>query len=190
MTRLILGLCAGLFLMADRAGAQAGFDGGSGRVGERVELTLPDGFVLFSDAAEPNYAIVEYAAAGENDATWVEAVSIQTLGDWAGSDPITFLQGITPLLQEFCPGILMTPFERVARLPYEAALSSVDCPVNPESGRPESYLGLVIAGQDAVYMVQYGWRGPPDPAGLTRAYRVIASARLCDTRRGDAPCTQ
>lgn len=155
---------------------------------EQMIYRVPDGFALVHSDSTPEGSILEFAPNGETALTWTELVTIQSFPDWAGSPVPDFLQAIAVYMQEVCPSAAITPSERVPRVPYEAALRSYDCPFVAESGQPESFIIMAIAGTDQLHAAQYAWRRVPGPADLQRAYSFLNTVRVCDLRRSDAPC--
>ena len=64
----------------------------------------------------------------------------------------------------------------------------VDCPLNPATGRPETFLLRAIAGSTDLHVVQVAYRRLPNAAESEAAQRHRDSVRLCRASSPDPRC--
>jgi hypothetical protein len=103
-----------------------------------------------------------------------------TLEPWAGS----FLGG----LRSACPGYGGSEplyFEADGR---RSVTFRVDCPNNPATGKPETFLLRAIAGSADLHVVQLAYRRLPSAAESRAAQSHLESIRLCNDLSPDPRC--
>jgi len=125
--------------------------------------------------------IVERVPPGETVEQWSRMVTVQrfadviarggTLFEWRDH----FLDG----LRTGCPGFRVgdTIFSSLAGHP--ALQLRIDCPLNPATGRPETFLLLAIAGHSDLHIAQIAFRHVPSEAETAWARAQLASVTLC-----------
>ena len=71
---------------------------------------------------------------------------------------------------------------------YAASLWLFTCPLNPQTGKPETFYDKLISGTDALYSVQYSFRSTLDPEVVPSTLAFLDKVGVCDTRLPDRPC--
>lgn len=71
---------------------------------------------------------------------------------------------------------------------FNDAVWLYQCPLNPQTQKPEIMWLKAIQGADALYSVQYAYRRPAEPALIGPAMSYLKSVAVCDPRKPDHPC--
>ncbi len=168
----VSGLCAAfailiLMLSGGRVSAQEQGDsvvlqGGGGEV---YIGGLPAGWTA---AARVEGMPVDFAAwtpRGQTSNDWREMIAAQLFSDLGGRDPGAFLERVTSGYDQACDSISTTSIkpEPINGLP--SAFRAVACSRNSASGFGEVVLLRVIAGQNALYLMERIYRTEPFAAG-------------------------
>jgi hypothetical protein len=178
-------LClAGLASLATVGGASA-----AGLQGETVLVSIPQGF-QFGDQGQsgPGSNIAEYILKGETVNAWSRMITIQVFHNLKAFDPDQFAEALRDRGPASCPGEQGVLVKHGREHGYAASLWLFTCPLNPQTGKPETFYDKLISGADALYSVQYSFRStlPPDAVPSTMAF--LDSVSVCDTRLPDRPC--
>jgi hypothetical protein len=146
------------------------------------------GLVIGHRLAEGGSMIVERIPRGETTDRWTRMVLNQrfagviarggTLSEWRGH----FLEG----LQTGCPGARVSDPGRIDIVGRPAIEFRVDCPRNPATGGPETFLLRAIAGRADLHVAQVAFRHVPSAEEVAWARRHLATVTLC-TRRIASP---
>ena len=75
-----------------------------------------------------------------------------------------------------------TPFSR------PAARMRSDCPMNPQTGLPESYFIVAFAGTKDLFAEQVAFRRAPTAADLSFASKDLQQVRWCTSASNEAVC--
>jgi hypothetical protein len=148
---------------------------------------LPGLIAAFHEVGDGSM-IVERVPRGESVERWTRMVVTQrldgviarggTLSEWRGH----FLDG----LRGSCPGAHESEPGRIDIQGRPAITLRVDCPRNPATGRPETFLLRAIAGGTDLHVAQVAFRHVPTAQELTWARGHLATVTLC-TRRVKSP---
>ncbi len=158
-----------LFLLFGAGAATAQEQGDSvvlqGGGGEVYIGGLPPGWI---QAARVEGMPVDFAAwtpHGQTSNDWREMIAAQLFSDLGGRDPAAFLDRVTAGYDQACDSISTTSIkpEPVNGLP--SAFRAVACSRNSGSGFGEVVLFRVIAGQNALYMMERIYRTEPFAPG-------------------------
>ena len=154
--------------------------------GETVALPDLPGLELGFEEARGGSYIREWVPRGETVQAWTRMVTLQrfagffanggTLQSWAGA--------FTSSLRGGCPAARL---EGPAFRGTEVELR-VDCPRNPATGRPETFMLRGMAGRRDLHIVQAAMRRAPSPADLVWARGVVAGATYCAPGSAVAAC--
>jgi hypothetical protein len=145
------------------------------------------GLVVGSRVAQNGSLIVEWVPRGETVQRWTRMVTVQR---FAGLGPRfqlwadRFASGI----MQSCPGAAVTGPTYSQIQGHEQAEFRVDCPRNPETGQPETFLLLAIAGTADLHVAQVAYRHVPDAEETRWAQRQLASVTLCTHENGSPIC--
>ena len=71
---------------------------------------------------------------------------------------------------------------------YPFSLWLYACPLNPQSGKPETMTMKSIRGADGFYSVQYAHRKTADKSTVTPQATYLRTISVCDTRKADRQC--
>lgn len=155
---------------------------------ENVLTPLPEGFKVGFHARQPQMEITEQVPNGETVQDWSRMVTEQTFFGRGNADPDVFAGGLARSWAAACPGGSGARTERATENGYPASLWAFRCPLNPQTGKPETMWMKVIGGADALYSVQYAYRRAltDDLAGPALAY--LKGVQVCDTRAPAHPC--
>jgi hypothetical protein len=62
------------------------------------------------------------------------------------------------------------------------------CPMNHNTGKPETTAFRIIKGTQALYSVQYAWRSSPSDQDVSTVMTTLGKATVCDTRDDSHRC--
>lgn len=147
------------------------------------------GFVVGFDKANAEQAIVERVPAGESVERWTEMLTSQRfVGRARDPGPRQLLVNMQGLMKNACPGgstseiVIMTVSGR------PAARMRSDCPLNPQTGLPESYFIVAFAGTNDLFAEQVAFRRVPTAADLSFASKDLQQVRWCTSTSKEAAC--
>jgi hypothetical protein len=145
------------------------------------------GFAVGYRAAENGSAIVEWVPQGETVDHWTRMVTVQRFAG-IGARLRFWVDTFPPNLARSCPGAVVSRPVYSESLGRQQAAFRVDCPRNPETGQPETFLLRAIAGAADLHSLQVAYRHVPSAQEIEWAERQLASARLCGPESSDAIC--
>lgn len=179
-------MAAGLGLMA--LGAIPAL--GQGLQGENLLVGLPDGFEVGYEAAQGDQEIHEFIPTGESVEDWSSMVTIQILRGLADVPGDLFANDLGKSWTEICEGATVGKLAEGDDNGFPFVLWTYACPLNAQSGKPETMYFKGISGADAFYSVQYAFREEPGDALDSVALPYLVSASACDTRKPERPCPE
>ena len=149
-----------------------------------------DGLVIGHQLAREGSMIVERIPAGESVRRWTRMATTQrfagviarggSLDEWYGH----FMGG----LANGCPGYRSAPPTASEVSGRPAIAFRVDCPRNPATGLPETFLLRAIAGESDLHISQVAFRRVPSAADIAWASRHLDTVTLCTTRSPAPAC--
>jgi len=169
--------------------AIAGTASAAGFQGETLLVSIPAPFKLGDQGhSGPGSDIAEYIPKGETVDQWSRMVTVQVFHNLKAFDPDRFAETIRDHGPASCPGEQGVLVKHGRERGYAASLWLFTCPLNPQTGKPETFYDKLISGADALYSVQYSFRStlPRDAIPSTTAF--LDSVSVCDTRLPDRPC--
>lgn len=153
---------------------------------EHLAAPALPGFVVGYEAANNEQSIREQVPSGETVEMWTRMVTTQW---FAGASkrltPSQLLQNIARGLAQACPKATTTPPVLSTRSGRPAAQFRADCPLLTSTGKPETFIALVIAGERDLHVKQVAFRRKPSAADLAWSEAFLAEVGLCgayDTR--------
>ena len=155
---------------------------------ENLLVALPTGFKVGFQTSKNGMNMQELVPAGETVENWTEMVTVQIFMGRRDLDPVRFLATIQQQWLGACKG--STP-ARIASVPvnaYVGATMQLSCPLNPESGKPETTMFKAVRGTDSFYSVQRAVRGTPSAEQTARMTQYLDHVSVCDTRTPAHPC--
>jgi len=138
------------------------------------------GFVVGFDRANNEQSIVERVPKGETVENWTRMLTSQSFAG-RGQDPgprgmLTNMQG---LMKEACPDGGTTAIVTMTVSGQPAARMRADCPLNSQTGLPETYFIVAFAGSRDLFAEQVAFRHVPTPADVAFATQVLQQVALC-----------
>lgn len=134
--------------------------------------------------------VVERVPPGETGQRWTRMVVNQrfagvierggTLSEWRGH----FIAG----LETGCPGYRASAPARVDVVGRPAIEFRIDCPRNPSTGLPETFLLRAIAGRADLHVAQVAFRHVPSAVEVAWARNHLATVTLCTGRIASPVC--
>jgi len=155
---------------------------------ENLLVTLPPGFKVGYQAAKNGINMQELVPASETVENWTEMVTVQILLGRRDIDPVRFLATIQQGWLSACKGSTAARIEHVPVNAYVGATMQLSCPLNPETGKPETALFKAVKGSDSFYSVQRAVRAVPNAEQTARITQYIEQVSVCDTRSPAHPC--
>lgn len=147
------------------------------------------GFVVGFDKANAEQAIVERIPAGETVERWTRMLTSQRfVGRARDPGPRQMLVNIQNLLARACPGGSTTPIVAMTVSGRPAARMRSDCPLNPQTGFPETFFIIAFAGDRDLFAEQVAFRRVPNAADLTFASKNLQQVRWCTAASKDSAC--
>lgn len=177
---------AGLFLVVASAPAWSQSD-----QGEQIAQAPLDGFVVGNRREGGGNLIVEQVPRGESVTAWTRMVTVQRfVGVSARTSAAAFLENIrSNLLPQSCPGATTTRPASMTVSGRRASRMRADCPLNPSTGLPETFVILAIEGPSAMHVAQAAFRRVPSPQDISWAERQLGTVVLCERGSREAVCT-
>ncbi|MBV8192540.1 MAG: hypothetical protein JO339_35300 [Alphaproteobacteria bacterium] len=160
------GALLGLGLWLAVAPVQAQFQG------ENLLVSMPAGFNSGYQDTRNGMSIQEWVPEGETVQNWSEMVTVQVFHDRRDLDPRAMLDSIQRGWLKACAGSAAAPIVTGKVDGYDTAAMVLRCPLNGETGKPETTAFRAIKGRDSFYVIQRALRSVPD-----------ASARPCSSIR-------
>jgi hypothetical protein len=156
-------------------------------------LASPDlpGFVVGHEAANAEQSIREEVPAGETVEDWTRMVTTQRFGGAAARlTPTGFLEGITRDLSAACPGARTSRVLTGTRSGHTGAQMRAFCPLLAQTGKPETFIMLVIAGAEDLHVKQVAFRRVPTDEDVEWGEAVLAAVVFCDTGEESEGCSE
>lgn len=152
------------------------------------QAELP-GFVVGHRVEGANGMIVERIPSGESVQRWTRMVTVQRFtGAAERIRPEGLIENMARGLESGCPGGRSTQVTRLQVSGRPAARFRADCPVNPATGLPETFVALAIAGEADMHVAQVAFRRVPSAQDAEWAARQIDSVVLCTAASREPAC--
>lgn len=71
---------------------------------------------------------------------------------------------------------------------YPVLIWLFECPLNTQTGKPESMYMKVISGRDSLYNVQYAYRSALSKQQVNPTMAYLKTVAVCDARRPESAC--
>jgi hypothetical protein len=147
------------------------------------------GFVVGFEKANAEQSIVERVPAGESVERWTRMLTSQRfMGRASDPGPRQLLVNIQNLMENACPGGSTSEIVTMTISGRPAARMRSDCPLNPQTGLPETFFIIAFAGTDDLFAEQVAFRRVPTAADLAFGTKDLQAVRLCTAASRDAVC--
>lgn len=148
-----------------------------------------DGFIVGYTQSNGQMAITEEIPAGETVERWTRMITSQFFAGMSKlQTPHAFLQGMKTNLARGCPGAKTSKIDDSGFSNRPAARMRVDCPLNSQTGQPETFWILVVAGPEDLHVRQVAFRKMPDATDEAWADRVLMNVRWCAGPTAQSTC--
>jgi hypothetical protein len=156
---------------------------------ENLLVTVPPGYKVGYRVERGHMVMNEMVPAGQTVENWSEMVTVQIFHNLKAA-PEKFRDTLRQNWVAACPGGSEADVTSDAENGYPALVWRLDCPKNPQSGKPEITWFKAIAGNDSFYLVQKAFKFKPDKEQLDRWMAYLKSVTVCDTRIAARACPQ
>jgi hypothetical protein len=155
---------------------------------ENLLVTAPPGYKVGYSDKKPNMVMTEFVPAKETVENWTEMVTVQVFFGLKATPP-QFMNEMAKNWRAACPDA--PEAHTVADAPengYPTRVWLLDCPKNPQSGKPEITWFKAVQGNDSFYLVQKAFRFEPSKEQITQWMGYLRKVSVCDTRIADRAC--
>ena len=159
-----------------------------GLSGENLLAGLPEPFELGWQTQQDNLEMFEYVPHGEKVEDWTRMITIQVFHGKPGTDGSGVGSQMAAIWGKACAGGTGLEATTGTENGYGFAVWSYDCPLNPETQKPESMFLKAMIGADALYVVQYAYRAEADEDMVSEAVGYLKTVGVCDTRVPEQAC--
>ena len=167
----------------------AGASSAAGSQDETLIAPIAQGFQLGDQGQSgPGSEIAEYIPKGETVDAWSRMVTVQIFHNLKAYDPDRFAEAIRDRGPAGCPGEQGVLVKHGQDHGYIYSIWLFTCPLNPATGKPETFYDKLISGADALYSVQYSFRSTLNRDSIPSTLAYLDRVSVCDTRRPDRPC--
>jgi hypothetical protein len=155
---------------------------------ENLLVAMPDGFEVGYQAAQDDQEIHELIPSGESVEDWSQMVTIQIFRGLSEVPGDLFAANMAGNWEGACEGATVNKLTEGEVNGFPFVMWFFGCPLNAQTGKPETMYFKGISGSDAFYSVQYAFRSAPADELDTIALTYLVGASACDTRRPERPC--
>jgi hypothetical protein len=155
---------------------------------ENLLQAMPSGFKIGYQSSHDGINMQEWVPDGETVENWSEMVTTQIFLGRKNLDPAQFLNGIGMQWLKACAGSAPNAIHTGNANGYTVSMLMLQCPLNPQSGKPETTLFRAIKGNDSFYIVQRSVRAVPSREQMSQMAQYLGTVNVCDTRMPEHPC--
>ncbi|MET4897200.1 hypothetical protein RN629_08515 [Sphingomonadaceae bacterium jetA1] len=159
----------------------------AGAATEHIAPPAGPDFVLGFEAHGPA-PIQEFVPRGETVERWTRMVTLLQLGWKPGVGPRRFAGFWAESIQRGCPGAVIGAIRDTPLAGHESVTVQADCPLNRESGGPETVIARFVTGGEQLHNVQAAIRGVATPNAIAWARTVVDTATLCASNDSRPAC--
>jgi len=155
---------------------------------ENLIVTTPPGYKVAFRDKKPNMLMTEFVPAKETVENWTEMVTVQVFFGLK-TTPEQFMGDMEKRWRAACPDA--EEAHTVASAPengYPTRVWLLDCPKNPETGKPEITWFKAVQGNDSFYLVQKAFKFEPSKEEITHWMGYLRNVSVCDSRIADRAC--
>lgn len=145
-----------------------------------------DGFVVGYQQTVGVQSIEERVPVGETVHDWSRMITTLRFG--GRGDAKELIEALTPIWTSGCPGAVMTPVRRGEKAGLVSFQSRLDCPRNPRTRKPETFLLRAFGSRGTTHMVQVAFRHVPSEAEAAWAQSVLDGVVLCSAASAHPQC--
>ena len=151
--------------------------------------TAAAGFVIGFEKANADQSILERIPKGESVQQWTRMLTSQRFNGRARDPgPEQLLVNIRGLLAHSCPGATTSPIVAMTVSGRPAARMRADCPLNGQTGLPETFFIIAFAGISDLFAEQVAFRHVPSDADVMFAMKDLQQVRWCRAGSAEKIC--
>lgn len=156
---------------------------------ERIEGALLPGFVVGYKAGDQQRSIREEVPEGENVQRWSRMITTQRFAGLAARiAPVDFARLMIRGVTQSCPGATSTAPSELTVSGRPAMQVRLDCLALPATGKPETFILLLVTGEQDLMARQVAFRSVPTEDDLQWAEAVLSGSVICRSGEMDPPC--
>ena len=147
------------------------------------ELTRGDLPDFHSDFQAENafQSIEEFVPEGETVEDWTQMVTVQKFNIPNRAMPAeVLLNRLAAGMKAACPGTVAAPIETTTLQGRSVSELRLDCPSNPQTGKPETMFARAIADDAHLHVVQVAYRSTPTESEKRWAQEYLDTVSLQD----------
>lgn len=156
--------------------------------GENLLAALPDGYKIGFQQKTGSAQITEMVPASETVEGWTEMVTVQVFNGMTGVTPDQFRARMVQMWTGACANAVAGPATQAVENGYQIAFWMMSCPVNNETGKPETTWFKAIQGRHSFYVVQKAFKFDPSKDQIVQWTRYLKAVAVCDTRLKARAC--
>jgi len=158
-----------------------------GAVDERLVMPMPDGFIVAHQQTAQTGTIEERVPQGETVRKWSRMITILKLN--SAQSPISYATSFEETVTGACPGTRArhAPTRFAGR---DAVDGRMDCPLNPDTGQPETFFYRALTSGSAIHMAQVAFRHVPSAREEAWARAQLDAATFCAAGSRTAACVR
>jgi len=156
--------------------------------GENLLVSMPQGYKVGYQQKKTNAQITEMVPSGETVEGWTEMVTVQVFTGMKGVTPDQFRTRMVTSWSNACANAVAGPPTRAVENGYRIAFWMMSCPLNKQSGKPETTWFKAIQGQDSFYVVQKAFKFDPSQDQIVQWTLYLKKVGVCDTRLKERAC--
>ena len=156
--------------------------------GENLLVAMPDGYKVDFQQKKGSARITEMVPANETVQGWTEMVTVQVFGGMKGVTPDQFRDRMVKLWTGSCADAVAGPPTRAVENGYPIAFWMMNCPLNKQTGKPETTWFKAIQGRDSFYVVQKAFKFDPAQEQIVQWTLYLKKVGVCDTRIKERAC--
>lgn len=155
---------------------------------ENLLTPIPGGFKIGFQTRNDRENMAEYVPTQESVKDWSRMVTVQIFFGLKNTDPDAFAGALAKNWLSACAAGAAQKVTAGAENGYSFSLWMYNCPLNPQTGKPENMWLKATSGADSLYSVQYAFRREMSEELIGPAMGYLKRVSVCDTRRADRPC--
>jgi len=153
-----------------------------------AKLVVP-GFAVDYEQANLQQSLVEQVPKGESVMNWSRMITSQRFAGRARDPgPRGMLTNIKGLFARACPAGKTSVISPATVGGKPAVRMRADCPLNSETGKPETFFIVAFAGSKDLFSEQVAFRRVPSAADVAFADQTLKAVRLCTAASKDVAC--
>ena len=149
--------------------------------GENLLAALPQGYKVGFQQKKASAQITEMVPANETVEGWTEMVTVQVFNGLKVT-PDQFRARMVQMWSGACANAIAGPPTLAVENGYPIAFWMMNCPLNKDTGKPETTWFKAIQGQDSFYVVQKAFKFDPSKEQIVQWTHYLKAVAVCDTR--------